>query len=66
MGWFLWEPFSCLGWVGVRAGCRESTGREELLGCLKEKWIYERLIPGTDVKPNTSQPIPALLFRAEK
>lgn len=39
--------------------------REELLGCLKEKWIYERLIPGTDVKPNTSQPIPALLSGRE-
>lgn len=40
--------------------------REELLGCLKEKWIYETLIPGTDVKPNTSQPIPSLLFQAGK
>lgn len=38
--------------------------REELLGCLKEKWIYEKLIPGTDVKLNTSQPIPALLCQA--
>lgn len=28
-------------------------------GCLKEKRTYVRLIPGTDVKLNTLEPIPA-------
>lgn len=34
-------------------------GEEDASGCLKEKRIYVRLIPGTDVKLNTSEPIPA-------
>lgn len=35
-------------------------------GCLKEKRIYARLIPGADVKLNTSEPIPARALSGRK